>query len=248
MRLLHLSDIHLVDNGGIIWNTDTLAHFNKAMEIIKSIDNVDAIVVSGDLSDDGSLWSYTYIDQAFKSLGIPTLCCPGNHDSLLMMCNDYKSQYFRTQQRNLIGGYKFLVLNSVIRNDVGPNRNKSYGMLSDETLAYVEAELKEDIETIIVLHHPPIEPGGWLNRNILENRDCLNALVSHYKNVRLVLYGHIHCHREYHIGNAVYNAAPSVGFGFDEKLPKFEISIGSEGFNLITLSEEIINIEYIKLT
>ena len=82
MRLIHLSDIHLVENGKKIWDTDTKLNFEKAIEKILSIKNLDAIFVSGDLSNDGSLWTYKYIDESFKSIGVPTYCCPGNHDNV----------------------------------------------------------------------------------------------------------------------------------------------------------------------
>ena len=80
MRIIHLSDIHLENNGVPIWETDTMCHLNKAINIIKSLANVDVIVVSGDLSNDGSRWTYEYIDEIFETTGIPTICCPGNHD------------------------------------------------------------------------------------------------------------------------------------------------------------------------
>ena len=78
MRIIHMSDIHLVKDGAKIWDTDTKSHFDKALKKISQIKDIDAIFVSGDLSDDGSLWTYQYIDDSFKSLGIPTYCCPGN--------------------------------------------------------------------------------------------------------------------------------------------------------------------------
>ena len=55
MRIIHLSDIHLENNGVPIWETDTMCHLNKAINIIKSLANVDVIVVSGDLSNEKSI-------------------------------------------------------------------------------------------------------------------------------------------------------------------------------------------------
>lgn len=192
MRIVHISDIHLVNKETSIWDTDTFAHFNKAIELIKSIDEVDAIVVTGDLSNDGSEWTYKYIDQSFKSLGVPTLCCPGNHDSTSMMLKEYVPSFYTVNQKTIIGGYKFLILNSVIPDDEEPNTNKSRGLFSKEMLKYVEEEIKDGVPTIIEFHHSPLEPGGWLNRKLLDNRNEFNALIHDADNVKLVLYGHIH--------------------------------------------------------
>ena len=82
MRIIHISDIHLENHGLPIWNTDTKLHFDKAIKKIQTMDNIDAIIISGDLSNDGSAWSYNYIDNLLAKTNIPTFCCPGNHDNL----------------------------------------------------------------------------------------------------------------------------------------------------------------------
>ena len=80
MKIIHMSDIHITNGGNSIWGTDTLEHFNRAVELIRHYKDIDAIVITGDLSDDGSEWSYEYIDKALSPLNIPVLCCIGNHD------------------------------------------------------------------------------------------------------------------------------------------------------------------------
>ena len=70
MKLIHISDIHLTENGSEIWGVSTLNHFSKTIQKIKDLDNIDVTVVSGDLSDDGSRWTYEYIDKAFAEIGI----------------------------------------------------------------------------------------------------------------------------------------------------------------------------------
>lgn len=77
MRIVHISDIHLIENGTEIWGVNTLKHFQKAIQKIKELDGLDGIIVSGDLSNDGSKWTYEYIDRAFEETGVPTYCCPG---------------------------------------------------------------------------------------------------------------------------------------------------------------------------
>lgn len=247
MKILHLSDLHLTKEGQEIWETDTFAHFNKTIDLIKSIDNVDVIVVTGDLSNDGSEWTYKYIDHAFESLSIPTLCCPGNHDSMSMMLKDYIPSFYKVNQKVVIGGYKFLMLNSVIHDDEDPNTNKSRGLLSQETLKYVEEEINDGLPTIIAFHHPPLEPGGWLNRKLLDNRDEFNNLIHDADNVKLVLYGHIHYPTQNSINGTMYVSAPSIGFAFDKDLPKFQIAQNHEGFNIINVSDGEIEIEKILL-
>ena len=243
-----MSDLHLTKDGGPIWETNTMEHFNQSIDIIRGLQKIDAILVTGDVSDDGSEWTYQYADRLFSTLGIPTLCCPGNHDSLKMMLEEYKPSFCKfLPPSSIIDGWKIVMLNSVIPADENPDQNKARGFLSDESLNYVIQELEEGLPTIIALHHPPLEPGGWLNRRLLENRDEFNQTINRYPNARLVIYGHIHYFSDVQKGHIRYSSSTSVGFAFDKDLPKFQIADGLEGFSLIEINNDIIDITNVKL-
>ena len=248
MRIIHMSDLHLTKDGCPIWETNTMEHFNQSIDIIRGMQNIDAILVTGDISDDGSEWTYQYADRLFSSLGIPTLCCPGNHDSLKMMLEGYQPSFYQVlPSSRKIEGWKIVMLNSVTPAEEDPNQNKARGFLSEESLSYIEQELKEGLATIIALHHPPLEPGGWLNRRLLENREAFNQTIESYPNARLVLYGHIHYFTEVQQGHIRYSSSTSVGFAFDKDLPKFQIADGLEGMSLIELDGGNIIITNVKL-
>ena len=46
MRLAILSDLHIVEAGLPIWNTETTTHFDTAIDLIKKTPNIDATSVS----------------------------------------------------------------------------------------------------------------------------------------------------------------------------------------------------------
>ena len=243
MRIVHMSDLHLTKDGAPIWETNTMEHFNLSIDIIRGMKDIDAIVVTGDISNDGSEWTYRYADRLFSSLGIPTYCCPGNHDSLKMMLDEYKPSFYQVLPHScIIEGWKLVMLNSVVPADDNPDQNKSRGFLSGESLNYVQQELEEGLPTIIALHHPPLEPGGWLNRRLLENRDIFNQTIQSYPNTRLVIYGHIHYFTEVQQGHTRYSSSTSVGFAFDKDLPKFQIADGLEGFSIIEVNNKEVHI------
>lgn len=236
MKLIHISDIHLTENGHPIWGVNTLEHFCSAIQKIKSLNGVDGIVVSGDLSDDGSRWTYEYIDRAFAEVGIPTFCCPGNHDNLDEFYQGYKSAFYKTCETFELCGWTFIMLNSVVA-------SMSRGFFNPETLSRLIQQNSGPIA--IVLHHPPIEQEGWLNRKLLENRNEFNEIIHQAVNVKIVLYGHTHYHTENVVNGIVYSSAPSIGFAFHPNLQKFEIAHGKEGFSLITFYGTDIKIENI---
>lgn len=248
MKIIHMSDIHLMKDGVPIWDTNTMDHFNKSIEIIRGMNNIDAIVVTGDLSNDGSRWTYQYADRLFSSLGIPTYCCPGNHDFLKVMLDEYKPSFYQVLPPSCkIEGWKLVMLNSVIPDDENANQNKARGFLSMESLDYIKNELDEGLPTIVALHHPPLDPGGWLNRKLLDNRDEFNAIVSYYHNARLVLYGHTHYFTDVRQDHVRFSSSTSVGFAFDKELPKFQIADGLEGFSVIEIKKDTINISNIRM-
>lgn len=238
MKLIHISDIHLTENGREIWGVNTLDHFCKTIQKIKGLDGIDGIVVSGDLSDDGSRWTYEYIDKAFAEIGIPTFCCPGNHDNLDEFYNGYKPSFYRICETFELCGWTFIMLNSAVA-------GMSRGFFNPKILSTLTQQNRGAVA--VVLHHPPIEQEGWLNRKLLENRDEFNDIILHTKNVRLVLYGHTHYHTNSIVNGVVYSSASSTGFAFHPNLPKFKIAYGDEGFNIIEFKNESILITNTKL-
>ena len=244
-----MSDLHLTKDGCPIWETNTMEHFNRSIDVIRGMKDIDAIVVTGDISNDGSEWTYKYADRLFSSFGIPTFCCPGNHDSMKVMLEEYNPSFFKVlPQSCIIDGWNLILLNSVIQDDEDPNQNKARGFLSEASLNYMIQKLEEGFPSIIALHHPPLEPGGWLNRKLLDNRDDFNKIISLYDNVKLVIYGHIHYFTNVLKGHVRYCSSSSVGFAFDKDLPKFQIADGYEGINLIEIINDSITINNIQLS
>lgn len=242
MRILLLSDLHITENGNSIWETYTFSHFQKAFQIISSIKNIEAIVVSGDIADMGSRWAYDFVHKKLLSLGLPVYYVPGNHDSIAEMYSIIDKEHFLTPF--YLNDWKFIPLNSVLPDETSPGKNMGRGYLDKYDLIQLNNELKTDKKICLILHHPPIEQDGWLNRKLLDNREDLNSIIANNKNIKLVLYGHTHYHSIKVIGHTTYICAPSVGFAFDKDLPKFQIDMGKEGFLILTINGE--NIDCVK--
>lgn len=61
IRILHISDIHLTDQGISIWGVNTMEHFHRLVGSIKTHSDIDAIIISGDLSNVSNHVSRTYL-------------------------------------------------------------------------------------------------------------------------------------------------------------------------------------------
>ena len=72
MRIIHMSDLHLTQDGSTIWGEDTREKFIIAIDMIKKMQDIDAILVSGDISNDGSFSSYIFADRYLPSFYRPS--------------------------------------------------------------------------------------------------------------------------------------------------------------------------------
>ena len=50
MKIIHMSDLHLSADGALVWEEDCRRKFLTAIKQIKMMRNIDAIIVSGDIS------------------------------------------------------------------------------------------------------------------------------------------------------------------------------------------------------
>ena len=247
MKIVILSDLHIAESGSPIWDTDTTAHFNTAIDLISGISSIDAIFVSGDIADKGSQWAYDYVSRRLDCLCIPTYFVPGNHDNVNILRSTMNTQWCHHYKTIDIKDWRFILLSSVVPDPDNKNVNMGRGYLSKDEMSWFRKRLNTDKKVCIILHHPPIEPEGWLNRKILENRFEFNEIIKHHKNVKLVIYGHTHCHSIQEIGDVKYICAPSIGFAFNKSLPRFQIDKGHEGFLIIDINNQYIECNTILL-
>ena len=243
-----MSDLHLPANGELLWGEDCRRKFLIAVGQIKKMRDIHAIIVSGDISNDGNIDSYIYADQVFAELNIPTYWCAGNHDNLSVLSTTFKPKFCRIGGQIKIGNWRVYLINSVIMDADNPSMNCSRGMVMKKIRKELNEQLSKNPEpTIIVLHHPPLEIGGWQDNKILKDRETFREMLSQHENVKLVLSGHVHDFSAKKDKNIIYSTASSIGYAFSAKGPRFEVIHGQEGFNCISLGEKDIIIENILL-
>lgn len=248
IRIALLSDLHLTSDKKPIWGVDTYSYFQKAINRLSGVPRIDCIIVCGDIANDGLVETYTYADYEFQKLGIPTFWCPGNHDNLNNYYDFGHKSFSKLSGIYDVGEFRLISLCSVTHDENDPSQNRARGLIKDKDLALLDKNLSEsEIPCIVFLHHPSIEPGGWLSNKILINRGELNHVINKHSQVKAVLYGHIHYYMEHNEGSTVYISSPAVGYAFNKDLPKFQIATGEEGFAIIDISESKVNTEIVRI-
>ena len=89
------------------------------------------------------------------------------------------------------------------------------GKISETTFNWLKNELDKDLikPTIIFMHHPPINIGSILFDNIkCKNGNKFLQLVSKYKNILKIVFGHVHCKFKTNFFNQELMSCPSSAF------------------------------------
>ncbi|RJQ81060.1 phosphodiesterase [Pseudonocardiaceae bacterium YIM PH 21723] len=178
--LAHLSDSH-------VGATDHSAQRLRAV-LAALPAGVDAILLTGDVSDHGAPGEY----RAVRSL-LPAsaLVCPGNHD----LRAEFREHLLGLppgdapiNSAHRLPGLLVLMCDSLVPGE-------DYGLLAEETLTWMDAELSAEPElpAVLAFHHPPIQIGIELPDSIrLRETEGLTALLDRHPQVRALLCGHVH--------------------------------------------------------
>lgn len=224
MKFAHISDLHIDSCKQVIYGVNPCKNLEKALTILAGFEDLDAVILSGDISNDGKEASYLQADAMLSGLSVPVYCVLGNHDNRLVverLLEEHKLNSLRFVKDVVLAGYKILFLNSV--KEESPGENMSRGFVSRDDLERIDREASLFPGNIIlVMHHPAIEVGGWMDARILMNREEFKSMVSRHSNIVAVLAGHNHCPSELTVDGCLYSIAPSVSTTFDTLGARFQ--------------------------
>lgn len=194
----------------------------------------DLLLLTGDLSQDGSAASYECLQDLICPLGIPTYWLPGNHDEPAMMHRVLTRSPFSAQKSFHAGGWHFLLLDSTVSGCV-------HGHLTDASLEWLDRELSQATHepAIIAFHHPPFPVGSdWMNNIGLHNAADLFAVCDRHPRIQLVLFGHIHQEFSHQRHGIHYLGTPSTCIQFKPNSPNFSLDEEYPGLRLLRLSTD----------
>jgi len=225
VNIVQLTDTHIVDEGelacSIIDTAEALAraisHINS---ILPMIDSVDAVVVTGDITDNGTLAAYDLFKRITAPLGCPIYLLPGNHDFREPMRHsfadhDYISETGPLNFHEVVGSVNLLGLDDLVE-------GQASGELSVETLDWLSGKLAqlEGKPTIIALHHHPFESGiPHMDSQSLANQKVFIKIVANHKGAHIVICGHVHRYitRHTQAGPIIIAPAPAHAVTLDRR-------------------------------
>lgn len=189
LLLLQLTDSHLFhEQDGCLLGMDTTDSLQKVIDRVRNeLPEADLLLGTGDLSQDGTLESYRRFAAMTSGLARDERWCAGNHDepqAMLEVCRGTS----RMQPLVDLGDWRIIVLDSSVPGSVP-------GRLAADQLALLESALDDAGErhVLITFHHHPVDVGcSWLDPIGLRNAQSLFDISDRYRNVRCILWGHVH--------------------------------------------------------
>jgi 3',5'-cyclic AMP phosphodiesterase CpdA len=213
--ILQITDTHIVPEGTLVsGRLDTAGPLRRLVQritdICHQIGPVDAVLVSGDVSNDGSAQSYLHFKEILTPLDLPIYVIPGNHDAREPMrkafCDGgYLSANGKLNWHQQIGDIHLIGLDTLIEGE-------NVGMLDAPTLAYLDDVLASigHGPVLLTLHHPPFNTGIRFIDDIgLRNNEDLLETLSGFEGELRIVCGHIHCMMTVSFGGHISISAPS---------------------------------------
>lgn len=233
--LLQLSDPHLSAS-----SSATLKGINTAASLSAVVDHAlhcgatfDAVLATGDLSQDGSAESYQRFIDLTEPLA-PLCWLPGNHDKPAAM----HALLPEAMQTLALGNWRVLTLDSTVANE--PHGELGAARLS--ALAVQLAALEADADAahlIVAVHHNPVANGAqWLNGIGLRDGAALLDQLNASAKVRALVHGHIHHPFDEQFGAVRVLGAPSTCVQFAPIATDFAIDSAQPGYRWLRLHED----------
>jgi 3',5'-cyclic-AMP phosphodiesterase len=234
-RILHLSDTHVTASGFDAGGVDALASLERILHDCRRLQDIDLVVVTGDVADDGSAEGCALVRERVgkfaEQRGIPHIYTTGNHDRRPGFTEALGSGHLSGDGDDVgkpldgigderaavseVDGLRIVTLDSLVP-------GSAHGVIGTAQLDALADVLREPSPagTIVAFHHPPVHTptAPWMVEAGLHNRDALRSAIEG-SDVVAILCGHFHLQLTGRLGDAVVWATPGVVTRIDLTAP-----------------------------
>lgn len=198
MNILHISDIHYCQNDkvyskgykGMIYKMDNpLIHLEACLKEVMQTQQIDLLLISGDLTEDGSVEDYAYLKKWFEEQipNMKIIVTLGNHDIKENFYEGWLGKASSSASYNLVETFEEFYLISFDSSVYG----LADGSMSDEQFNWLEEQLNryQDKPVILMTHHHVLE--NQSSTPVLPESNRLINLIREYS-ISCFVNGHTH--------------------------------------------------------
>lgn len=237
IKLLQITDTHLFEaEDGSLLSVCTNDSFRAVVDaVMQESFQYEAILATGDISQDHSDVSYQRFAQGIESLEQPCYWLPGNHDYKPSMHSVLPSEQIVQAEHVLLGdNWQMILLDSQVE-------GVPHGRLSPQQLDLLDSKLREYPEryALVLLHHHPLLVGSaWLDQHTLKDSQQFWQIIEQHLNVRAILCGHVHQDMQKIRSGATVIATPSTCVQFKPNSDDFALDTCSPGWRELELHDD----------
>lgn len=233
IKIVQVSDIHLLEDcEGELLGVPTQKSFDAVLQLIRdNKENMDLILLTGDLSQDETESSYKRIAQKLKEFNVPIYWVPGNHDNYNILSKVFPNENITSQRHIVLKEWQIILLNSQIPEQVPGRLDESQlNFLKECLLTYPQHD------AIIVFHHHPIKVGSkWIDEIGVQNAEEFWKILSQFHNVNSIVFGHVHQEKDCMHERVRCLSVPSTCIQFKPHEDKFALDFKNPGYRWIHL-------------
>lgn len=244
MKIIQITDCHLFAD------TSKFGYkqINPYISLKGVLDEVssyqpDLLVVTGDVSGDGSEQSYRHFKDLIAASGmltvssgrtkIPWIVMAGNHDH-----PDVLKKQLSADNLGLFRRVSFSEINWQCH-FLNSHHQGTLGHIAQDELDTLSSRLVEADQShhMIFVHHHPVETNSWMDKHELLNRQQFVELLECYPQVKAVVFGHVHQAMDIRQNGIRYLACPSTCWQW-ASTESFALSNLQPGFRVINLAKD----------
>lgn len=191
MKFIHITDLHLVAPGHLLWGLDPLARLDACLhDILTHHGDASFCAITGDLAEQGEIAAYEALRRRLAAFPIETHLMLGNHDGRENYLSVFGGAdgWGHVQHMLARDGLHFLFLDTL----KGPP--SSAGLYDAARREWLRRELSKagGKPVYIFMHHPPFDIGHPLMDLIKldDSEGFAEVLKGH--DVRHIFFGHAH--------------------------------------------------------
>ncbi|MCW3038376.1 MAG: metallophosphoesterase [Solirubrobacterales bacterium] len=247
MTIVQLTDLHI----GATHAGDPAADLRAAIGAVneqRAGSAPDAVLVTGDLVNDGRPEQYAEVTALLATLDAPVHVLPGNHDDRAGLRAAFPLGALEPDDTPADAPYRWAAVIAGVRvvacDTLIPGTDD--GAFPPEQADWLDRTLAQDASTptLVAMHHPPFAVGVPILDAMLPapgERSGLAAVLARHPQVRRVACGHVHLAAAASCGGAPVLTAPSTWrpqFGLDIGDPELRILDGPAGYVIHALLDD----------
>lgn len=233
VNILQITDTHIHDmDVRDFYGTRPRQSLDQVIQYaLTDIPKIDYVVVTGDLSHEGSERAAEVLKKCLMQFDCPVYVTPGNHDDTHIIEQYLLNDQITQPEQIQLDHWQLLFADSHLDGQV-------HGRISEHTFKQLNRQLEQNAKpALLFTHHPPASIHcQWLDKIGMNNGDQLLSQMAAYPQLKAIVFGHIHQPFEQQWEHFLLLGCPSTCIQFKPHSDNFATDNQPPGYRLLCLN------------